>query len=103
MARCHRIGQKKEVRVFRLIADGTIEESIYDRAQKKLDLERKAIECGKFDFTMDGKERKQFLQKILTQRMEVTNKYSSSIERRKLNELLSRSDDEWNEFQEWIK
>merc|ERR1712228_1033037 len=81
MARCHRIGQKKEVRIFRLIADKTIEESIYDRAQKKLDLERKAIECGKFDFSISGKERKEFLHQILNQRMEVNNKYNSDIER----------------------
>merc|ERR1719391_1481449 len=35
MARCHRIGQKREVRIFRLIADETIEESIVDRANNK--------------------------------------------------------------------
>eukprot|EP01084_Bolivina_argentea_P276725 472237_1 len=103
MARCHRIGQKKEVRVFRLIADGTIEESIYDRAQKKLDLERKAIECGKFDFSISGKERKEFLQKILNERMCVTNKYSSDIERTKLNQLLSRTQEEWKVFEEMDK
>ena len=103
MARCHRIGQKKEVRVFRLIADQTIEESIFDRAQKKLDLERKAIECGKFDFSISGKERKEFLMQILKQRVSVNNKYNSDIGRKKLNQLLSRNDNEWKEFEEMDK
>jgi len=99
MARCHRIGQKREVRIFRLIADGSIEESIIDRAQKKLDLERKAIECGKFDFSITGSERKDFLKEVLAQRVEVDNKYSSDIERKELNKLLSRSEAEWAEFE----
>merc|ERR1719233_1957321 len=99
MARCHRIGQKREVCIFRTIAAGTIEESIIDRAQKKLDLERKAIECGKFDFSISGKERKDFLKKVLAQRVEVDDKYSTDCGRKKLNQLLSRSEEEWKEFE----
>lgn len=37
--RAHRIGQKKQVHVFRLIMDNTIEEGIYLRAQQKLKLD----------------------------------------------------------------
>jgi len=99
MARCHRIGQTREVRVFRLISDQTVEESIFDRAQTKLDLERKAIECGKFDFSISGAERKEFLEHILQQRTSVNNKYESDIERTKLNQLLSRTEEEWKEFE----
>lgn len=99
MARCHRIGQTREVRIFRIIADQTIEESIVDRAAKKLDLERKAIECGKFDFSISGAERKDFLKQVLARRVGVDNKYSSDIERKKLNQLLSRSEEEWREFE----
>merc|ERR1712176_465670 len=99
MARCHRIGQTREVRIFRLIADGTVEESIVDRAAKKLDLERKAIECGKFDFSISGAERKDFLKEVLGQRVSVDNKYSSDIARSQLNRLLSRSEEEWKEFE----
>ncbi len=83
-ARAHRIGQTREVRVFRLIAENSVEEAIYSRAQKKLDLERKAIECGKFDFSISGEERKKFLQEILAQRMDVDLQFSSEIERSKV-------------------
>lgn len=40
MARVHRIGQTKTVHVYRLITGGTIEERIYERAQKKLFLDK---------------------------------------------------------------
>ena len=40
MARVHRIGQTKTVHVYRLISGGTVEERIYERAQKKLFLDK---------------------------------------------------------------
>mmetsp|Transcript_29170 Transcript_29170/g.56796 ORF Transcript_29170/g.56796 Transcript_29170/m.56796 type:complete len:1721 (-) Transcript_29170:714-5876(-) len=39
MARCHRIGQKKIVHVYRFISAGTMEERVVQRAQKKLFLD----------------------------------------------------------------
>eukprot|EP00388_Colpodella_angusta_P011897 GDKJ01030285.1.p1 GENE.GDKJ01030285.1~~GDKJ01030285.1.p1 ORF type:complete len:1113 (+),score=257.90 GDKJ01030285.1:343-3339(+) len=39
MDRAHRIGQKKPVRVFRLVTDGTVEEKIVERALKKLKID----------------------------------------------------------------
>eukprot|EP00466_Bigelowiella_natans_P005996 jgi/Bigna1/45102/e_gw1.111.20.1 len=39
MARCHRIGQKKIVHVYRFICEGTMEERVVERAQKKLFLD----------------------------------------------------------------
>jgi hypothetical protein len=36
MARVHRIGQTKTVHVYRLIAAGTVEERIVERAEKKV-------------------------------------------------------------------
>ncbi|KAL5103352.1 hypothetical protein TcWFU_002920 [Taenia crassiceps] len=37
--RCHRVGQMKPVRVIRLIAEGSVEESIWQNAEEKLRLE----------------------------------------------------------------
>jgi superfamily II DNA or RNA helicase len=39
-ARAHRIGQKKEVRVFRVLTKGTYEQHVFDSARRKLELER---------------------------------------------------------------
>ncbi|EDW10551.2 uncharacterized protein Dmoj_GI18484 [Drosophila mojavensis] len=46
MDRAHRIGQKKQVRVFRLIAEKTVDEKILEHANIKLRLDRKVIQNG---------------------------------------------------------
>ena len=42
----HRIGQKKVVQVFRLLARGTIEEKIFELQQKKKELINRVIRPG---------------------------------------------------------
>ena len=54
--RAHRIGQQKQVRVFRFITENTVEERIVERAEMKLRLDSIVIQQGKsshplsFDF-----------------------------------------------------
>lgn len=46
--RCHsRLGQKKPVQVFRLITEGTVEEKIIERADRKLFLDAAVIQQGR--------------------------------------------------------
>lgn len=45
--RAHRIGQKKVVRVFRMITDNTVEERIVERAEIKLRLDTVVIQQGR--------------------------------------------------------
>ncbi|KAL4630809.1 putative global transcription activator SNF2L1 [Arapaima gigas] len=47
MDRAHRIGQKKTVRVFRLITENTVEERIVERAEMKLRLDSIVIQQGR--------------------------------------------------------
>ena len=44
--RAHRIGQKKQVRVFRFITDNTVEDRIVERAEMKLRLDNVVIQQG---------------------------------------------------------
>lgn len=46
--RCHRIGQKNPVLVYRLCASGTVEEKILERAANKRRLEKMVVSNGKF-------------------------------------------------------
>lgn len=45
--RAHRIGQKRHVRVYRFVTDGTVEEKIYRRALKKLYLDAVVVQQGR--------------------------------------------------------
>ena len=47
MDRAHRIGQEKQVRVFRFITDNTVEEKIVERAEVKLRLDKLVIQQGR--------------------------------------------------------
>lgn len=45
--RCHRLGQKKPVSVYRLVSENTIEEKIVERAQQKLKLDAMVVQQGR--------------------------------------------------------
>jgi ATP-dependent helicase STH1/SNF2 len=47
--RAHRIGQKKEVRVFRLLTNSPVEERILARATDKRNLNGLVVEAGRFN------------------------------------------------------
>ena len=55
MARCHRIGQKKQVTIYRLITRRSFEAEMFDRASRKLGLEHAVLGTRKFtDPSADG-------------------------------------------------
>jgi len=47
MDRAHRIGQKKEVRVFRFVTEDSIEEKVVERAEMKLQMDASVIQAGR--------------------------------------------------------
>jgi len=65
-ARCHRIGQTKDVRIYRLVTSRSFEQEMFDRASKKLGLEQAVL--GTFgqdedDAKPTNKEMEQLLKK----------------------------------------
>ena len=52
--RAHRIGQKKTVRVFRLITDGTVDVKVIERADRKLFLDAAVIQQGRLMDKLKG-------------------------------------------------
>ena len=90
MARAHRIGQKTEVRVLRLITASPIEEKILATANEKLDQEAKIIEAGKFNQTSDASERRETLQKLLAQSADEGADEDSVPTDEEINDMLAR-------------
>lgn len=95
--RAHRIGQTKEVRIFRLITVDSVEEYILERAQFKLNLDGKVIQAGKFDQKSTNEEREAILRAIFEEEQEkndVDEVYSDD----ELNEIIARNDEELEIF-----
>jgi ATP-dependent helicase STH1/SNF2 len=59
--RAHRIGQRKEVRVFRLVTFDSVEEEILEKANQKLDVDNKIIQAGMFNNSSSQSERRDYL------------------------------------------
>lgn len=71
-ARAHRLGQKNEVRVFRLVTASPIENAILSKAQHKLNIDEKIIQAGMFNNRCTDEERQERLRMLL---------YSKDMER----------------------
>ncbi|EEC12006.1 smarca4, putative, partial [Ixodes scapularis] len=95
--RAHRIGQKNEVRVLRLVTVNSVEERILAAAKYKLNLDEKVIQAGMFDQKSTGSERKQFLQAILTQ--DENDEEASVPDDETINEMIARNEEELELFQ----
>lgn len=97
--RAHRIGQTKEVRIFRLITVESVEEYILKRAQHKLSLDGKIIQAGKFDQRSTNEERDEMLRAILEREAE-TDEATEIYDDEELNEIIARNDNELTLFKQ---
>lgn len=111
--RAHRIGQKAEVRVFRLITANSVEEKILAAARYKLNVDEKVIQAGKFDNRSTGAERREILENIIKLVLHKFYSFYISFFRTEneseedeevpndedINDILSRSEEEFELFQ----
>lgn len=98
--RAHRIGQKMEVRILRLVTEKSVEEQILARAQDKLEIDGKVIQAGKFDNQATAEEREDLLRAMLEDDTDDEAEESGDLNDEELNELLARRDDERERFRE---
>lgn len=100
--RAHRIGQRKEVRVLRMITAKSIEEDVIERASFKRGLEKKIIRAGMFDEQSKDSERQAMLRELLR----VEGPASEDEEEdglptdEEINRILARSEGEFEKFTE---
>ncbi|CAB3401145.1 unnamed protein product [Caenorhabditis bovis] len=91
--RAHRIGQKQEVRVLRLVTANSVEEKILSAAKFKLNVDEKVIQAGKFDNRSTGEERKQMLEQII--RAEAQDRTTAEVpDDEAINDMLARTEEE---------
>ncbi|KAK3440831.1 hypothetical protein EUGRSUZ_B01100 [Eucalyptus grandis] len=91
--RAHRIGQKKEVRVFVLVSVGSIEEVILERAKQKMGIDAKVIQAGLFNTTSTARDRREMLEEIMRKG---TRSLGTDVpSEREINRLAARSEEEF--------
>lgn len=98
--RAHRIGQKNEVRVLRLVSVNSVEERILAAAKYKLNLDEKVIQAGMFDNKSTGSERRQFLHAILaTDDVDEEEDENEVPDDETINQMIARNEEEFELFQ----
>ncbi|XP_033227559.1 ATP-dependent helicase brm isoform X2 [Belonocnema kinseyi] len=97
--RAHRIGQKNEVRVLRLMTVNSVEERILAAARYKLNMDEKVIQAGMFDQKSTGSERQQFLQSILHQDDADDEEENEVPDDETVNQMIARTEGEFESFQ----
>ncbi|KAI1324294.1 SNF2 family N-terminal domain-containing protein [Xylariaceae sp. FL0255] len=98
--RAHRIGQKNEVRILRLISSNSVEEKILERARYKLDMDGKVIQAGRFDNKSSETDRDAMLRTLLESADMTESGDQDEMEDEELNMILARSADELETFQQ---
>lgn len=88
MDRAHRIGQKKQVKVFRLITDNTVEERIIDRAEMKLRLDQVVIQQGRLVDSNNKLDKDAMLSMIRSGANYVFSSKESDITDKDIDEIL---------------
>jgi len=97
--RAHRIGQKNEVRVLRLMVVNSVEERILAAARYKLNMDEKVIQAGMFNQRSTGAERQDLLQSILREEAEDEDEENEVPDDEVINQMIARSEDEFELFQ----
>lgn len=99
--RAHRIGQKREVRVYRLITTTRIEEGILSKATMKKDLDAKIIQAGMFNEKASDMERQKRLEDLIRKDYEEDEDQEQITEipdDEQINEIIARDQNELEIF-----
>ncbi|GAA6046906.1 hypothetical protein JCM3770_003422 [Rhodotorula araucariae] len=94
--RAHRIGQKKEVRILRLVTERSVEEHVMAGAARKIEMDKKIIQAGRYDNKSTAEERDAFLRALLEteEGNEPSEEDDDGDEADALNEAIARTEEE---------
>jgi len=97
--RAHRIGQRHEVRVYRLVTNTVIEEEILTRAAYKKMLDVQIIQAGLFNNKSTDKERREKLQAFMRKADDEGSQDDACLTDEQLNNIIARNDNEFELFE----
>lgn len=98
--RAHRIGQKKEVRVYRLVTNTLLEEAILTKAAYKKEVDAKVIQAGLFNNKSTDMERREKLRDLLkTEEDDEEENENEFLTDQQLNEIIARDELELQEYE----
>lgn len=92
MDRAHRIGQKKEVTVFRFCTDDTIEVKVIEKAYKKLALDALVIQQGRLADQQKNVSKEDLQQMVRFGADKIFNSAESSITEEDIDALISKGE-----------
>lgn len=99
MDRCHRLGQKKPVQVFRLISEGTVEEKIIERAERKLFLDAAVIQQGRLAEQHSALDKKDLMKMVRFGADAILNSKGGTYTDEDIDALIARGQERTNEMQ----
>lgn len=101
--RAHRIGQKKQVRVFRFITEGTVEERIVEKAEMKLRLDALVIQQGRLADQEKKLDKGEMLSMIQFGAEKIFRGTDSTITDDDIDAILQRGEAKTHEFNEKLQ
>lgn len=101
--RAHRIGQKSEVRVLRLVTNSWIEEEILSKAAFKMNLDEIFIQAGLYNQKSTDTERRERLQDLLKKKNIYEELDDEIPNDEQINEMIARNEEELSLFDQMDK
>uniref|UniRef100_A0A7S1V1Z3 Chromatin-remodeling complex ATPase chain n=1 Tax=Grammatophora oceanica TaxID=210454 RepID=A0A7S1V1Z3_9STRA len=97
--RCHRLGQKKPVSVYRLVSENTIEEKIVERAKQKLKLDAMVVQQGRLKESNTKVSKEEIMAAIRFGADKVFRSEDSTISDEDIDAILARGAERTKELE----
>ncbi|CAH7684062.1 SNF2 family N-terminal domain-domain-containing protein [Phakopsora pachyrhizi] len=100
MDRAHRIGQKKQVYVFRFVTENAVEEKVLERAAQKLRLDQLVIQQGRASVAQKGQTKEDLVDMIQHGAEKIINSKENMLINDDIESIIKRGEERTAELNE---